>query len=53
MQCFVLEINVSHSEQELGDLSTSVPKCDVIGDRPALWHGSQFLLCFQTGITIA
>lgn len=50
MQCFVFEINVSHSEQELGDLSKSVPKSEVLGDTPALWHGSQFLFCFQSGI---
>lgn len=36
MQCFVFEINVSHSEQELGDLSKSVPKSEGIGGRPAL-----------------
>lgn len=53
MQCFVFEINVSHSKQELGGLSKNMSKSDVIGDRPALWHGSQFLFCFQTGITNA
>lgn len=53
MQCFVFEINVSRSKQELGGLSKNMSKSDVIGDRPALWHGSQFLFCFQTGITNA
>lgn len=44
MQCFVLEINVSHSKQRLGDLSKSVPKSNVIGNRPELWEPIFILL---------
>jgi len=53
MQCFIFEINTSHSKQEFGDLSKNMPKCDITGHRPALWWGSQFPFCFQIGITSA